>query len=107
MTKLVQFHTDVPDELIALLAEIRYSAVSHSDGLAALVQLEKFISTVKVIIQRKIVGVATVKAVALPAEIPQEAIDLVNRYDFTRIKKWQIKMALPTIRTELKKRGLL
>ena len=107
MTQNVKFYADVPEQLTALLAKIRYDAVTPEQGRQALQQLENYIATVKVITKRTNQATRATRTVVLPAGVPMEAIDIVNRYDYSGVKSWQIKMAMPLIQQELKSRGLL
>ncbi|MBU3742573.1 MAG: hypothetical protein FGM24_09865 [Candidatus Kapabacteria bacterium] len=100
------FFTDVPKKLIDLLPRIRFAALTPREAQQALSDLEAYVSTVSVIKPRRDMSAKT-KTVTLPDTVPVQAIEVINRYDYSRVSTVMIAMAMPIIEGQLRSRGLL
>lgn len=107
MTKNATIYSDVPQLLVDLMNEIRFDKLSPQEGQQALQKLDDLLSKRKEITIRGVKSPTSTKTVAFKGSVPDEAINYVNRFDYTKVSTWMMKMAMPMIRTHLKKMGLL
>ncbi len=102
---IVNLNQDVPDAILDVLYEIDYTRMTRGEYSAALRELEQYIDRRRYLPKRR----TPIQQVSrtLPNALPVEAIDLINSYDYRDLKSWQIKGAVPFVRAELRRRGLI
>lgn len=100
------FYADVPKKLIDLLPRIRFSVLSPTDAMRALAELEAYVGNIKVV-RRRAPGTYKTRVVTLPDTVPAEAVEAINRWDFSRVSTVMITMAMPMVEADLRRRGLL
>ncbi len=102
---IATINQDVPQALLDLLQEIDYTKMSTGEYRAALRDLEAYIDAKRILPRRRAAAQQT--TYTLPNAVPVEAIDMINGYDYRSLKSWQVKAAIPYVRAELRRRGLL
>lgn len=103
--KTVYFFSDVPKQLIKLVSEIRFDRVAPEQGRLHLQELDQLVITKTPITRRTTAGPA--KEWTVPDGVPQEVVDFINGYDYSKIGAMQITMFTPIARTFLKGKGLI
>lgn len=102
--------SDVPDALIELMNEIKYNSLTPEQGKQKLQQLEQYIQTdtkVKQFVKIRTAGNYGQKNVTFNDSVPNEAIQLLRKYNFSAIPKIVMPLVKSKVRAELKKLNLL
>jgi hypothetical protein len=103
--KTVHFFTDVPKALIKLVSDIRFEKMSPDEGRKALSDLDALVMQHTPIQRRTQPGAAQAWTVA--DTVPQEVVDFINGYDYSRVSSLQIAAFTPVAKTFLKSKGLI
>lgn len=99
-------YSDVPDALIDLLRRINYHALNPDEQRAALQELERYLCRVRQVRLRSASSPTEMKTCDLTG-VPRIVIDMMNRYDYTRVTCALIAIALPIVETALRAKKLL
>lgn len=108
--KKVEIFSDVPNELIELMNQIKYSNLTPEQAKTKLKELENFVQTntaVKQFVTVRTAGKYVQKTVVFNDNVPDDAINLLRRYNFSSIPKIMMPMVKTAVRTQLKKINLL
>lgn len=99
-------YEDVPEALLTLLRRIKYEALNPDEQRAALQELERYLCRVRQVQPRSASSPAEMKTCDL-AGVPRIVIDMVNRYDYTRVTRALIAIVLPIVEAALRAKKLL
>lgn len=102
---IATINEDVPQDLLDIVCQIDYAAMTREQQEQALLELTAYIDR-KGLLKLRRTPIATAQR-TVPNATPVQAIDIINRYDYRSLKSWQIAAALPFVRKELTQRGLL
>jgi len=108
--KTVMMFKDIPDALIELMNEIKYNNLTPAQGKQKLAQLEQYIQTdakVKSFVKIRQAGSYGQKQVHFNDNVPDEAIKLLLKYNFSAIPSIVMPLVKSKVREELKKLNLL
>lgn len=99
-------YTDVPDVLIDLLRRINYHALNPDEQRAALQELERYLCRVHQVQLRSASSPTEMKTCDLTG-VPRIVVDMLNRYDYTRVTRALIAIVLPIVEAALRAKKLL
>ena len=102
--KQAYFYLDVPQDIIDLLNEINYEAISPEQGRQFLIQLNELATKYGLPMRTQH---TQVKPVSVNKSVPEEAIKAVNSRVYSSIPRFALMAAKPVVRGKLKAMGLI
>lgn len=105
-TKTIPVYSDVPNELLDLMNMIKYEKFTPEAGEKKLNDLIAYVDATKVLPLRAGTGYP-MKNFVFRSTVPDKAIRLLSRYDFTKLNALTIGIAKAAAKKYLQKNGLL
>ena len=106
-TKQIKVYADVPKELIELINRIKYENFSIQEGRSKLSALKQFVDNSKILPLRNSAKSYPMKTVVVKSIVPDEAVELLNQYEYSKVSTFMMVTAKAVASNYLKKQNLI